>query len=117
VARTLFERAVRLNPAADSFFPMAGVAHVEVARDNYEEAVVWAERSYAINSAFDPSLWMLASANAHLGRMDDARRYCAELRQLSPHTTISSIRTGQPAKIPKRIETVLSGLKLAGLPD
>jgi TolB-like protein/Tfp pilus assembly protein PilF len=117
VAQRLFERAARLNPAADSFFPLAGIAHVEMARGNYEAALAWAERSYALNTVFDPSLWMLASANAHLERMDEAHRFCAELRRLSPQTTVSSIRAGQPARIPQRIEPILSGLRLAGLPE
>ncbi|MEO7223692.1 MAG: winged helix-turn-helix domain-containing tetratricopeptide repeat protein [Devosia sp.] len=118
VARELFERSARLNPAATgAFFPLTGIAHVEMARGNFEEALVFAERSYALSTVFDACLWMLASANAHLGRMDEARRYCAELLRLSPRATISSIRAGQPAKIPQRIETVLAGLKLAGLPE
>jgi TolB-like protein len=117
VARELFERAARLNPGSGAFFPLSGVAHVEIARGNYEEALVWGSRGYVLNTGYDCSLWMMASANAHLGRMDEARRYCADLRRLSPHTTVSSIRTGQPAKIPQRIESVLSGLKLAGLPE
>jgi hypothetical protein len=49
--------------------------------------------------------------------MDEARRYCAELMKLAPHTTVASIRAGQPAKIPQRIEPVLEGLQLAGLPE
>lgn len=118
VARELFERAARLNPAASgAFFPFSGIAHVEVARGNYEEALTWAGRSYALNPGFDCSLWSLASANAYLGRMEEARLHCAALMQLSPHTTIASIRAGQPAKIPQRIESVLAGLKLAGLPE
>ena len=60
---------------------------------------------------------MLAAANAHLGRIDDAQHYCAELVKLSPHTTVASIRAGQPAKIPQRIEPILRGLQLAGLPE
>ena len=96
---------------------MAGIAHVEMARGNYEEALLWAERSYALNTGFDACLWMLVSANAHLGRMDEARRYCAELVKLAPHTSVASIRAGQPAKIAQRIEPVLEGLQRAGLPE
>lgn len=118
VARQLFEQAARLNPAANgAVFPLSGIAHVEIARGHYEEALEWAGRAYALNSSFDACLWMLASANAHLGRMDEARRFCAELMRVSPHSTIASIRVGQPAKIPERIETVLAGLELAGLPE
>ena len=60
---------------------------------------------------------MLIAANAHLGRMDEARRYLAELRRLAPEVTVASIRAGQPAKDPGRIEPILEGLRLAGLPE
>jgi TolB-like protein len=112
-----FKRAALLNPLTEAFFPLVGVAHVEIARGNYEEALVWAERAYALNSRYDCCLWMLAAANAHLDRMEAARRHCAELVKLAPHATVSSIRAGQPAKIPQRIEPILDGLRLAGLPE
>jgi tetratricopeptide (TPR) repeat protein len=118
VSRAHFERAARLNPGATgAFFPLTGIAHVLMAREDYQQALAWAERSYALNPGFDCTLWMLTSASAQLGRMDEARHHCAELRRASPHSTVSSIRAGQPAKIPQRIETVLAGLKLAGLPE
>jgi TolB-like protein/Tfp pilus assembly protein PilF len=118
VAQAHFERAARLNPGrTGAYFPLVGLAHVEMARENFDEALAWAERSYALNAEYDCCLWMLASANGHLGRVDAARYFCAELRRLSPRSTISSIRAGQPAKIPQRIEPVLSGLRLAGLPE
>jgi hypothetical protein len=60
---------------------------------------------------------MLIAANAHLGRMDEARRYLAEFRRLAPEVTVASIRAGQPDKDPTRIAPILAGLHLAGLPD
>ena len=39
-----------------------------------------------------PTLWMLIAANAHLGRMDEARRFLAEFRRLAPGVTVASIR-------------------------
>ena len=66
---------------------------------------------------FDPTYWMLVAANAHLGRMDEARRHLAELRRLAPEVTVASIRAGQCAKDPGRIEPILAGLRLAGLPE
>ena len=55
--------------------------------------------------------------DAHLDRMEDARRYAAMLRALVPGITIARIRGGQPARDPARIEPVLAGLRRAGLPE
>jgi hypothetical protein len=60
---------------------------------------------------------MLIAANAHLGRMDESHRFLAEFRRLAPAVTVASIRAGQPAKDQSRIEPVLEGLRLAGLPE
>jgi len=71
----------------------------------------------AVNPNFDPIYWMLAAASAHLGRMNEARRYVAELRRIAPAVTIERIRDGQPAKDPERLAAILDGLRLAGLPE
>jgi TolB-like protein/Tfp pilus assembly protein PilF len=111
-----FDRALRLSPRdPTAFLPLTGIAHVHMCRDNYEEALVWAARSAAVNDAFDPSFWMLAAANAHLGRMDDARRFLVRLLEIAPGLTIERLRNGQPSKEPSRMRSILSGLKLAGL--
>ena len=45
----------------------------------YSEALIWATRSLALNPTFDPGLWMLIAANAHLGRMEKAHHFLDEL--------------------------------------
>ena len=61
--------------------------------------------------------WMLAAANAHLGRMDEARRHVATLKRLAPESTIALIWDGQPQKDTSRLSAVLEGLRLAGLEE
>ena len=60
---------------------------------------------------------MLIAANARLGRMKEARWHLANLLAISPGVTVASIRAGQPAKYPDRIEPILEGLLLAGMPE
>ena len=52
-------------------------------RGDYNEALVWAARSLASNPNFDATYWVLIAANAHLGRMDEARRFLENLRRES----------------------------------
>ncbi|WP_331374793.1 adenylate/guanylate cyclase domain-containing protein [Sinorhizobium chiapasense] len=117
-AVTYFLRAERLSPnGLGAHWNLTGLAHVEMVRGNYEEALVWARKSMAANAEYAPCFWMLIAANARLGRMEEARRHLANLLAISPEVTVASIRAGQAAKIPGRIEPILEGLLLAGMPD
>ncbi|EJL55225.1 hypothetical protein PMI09_02125 [Rhizobium sp. CF122] len=86
-------------------------------RSNYEEALAWAHKSVAANAYYGPCFWMLIAANARLGRIEDARRYLTGLLAFSPGVTVARIRAGQAAKNPDRIEPILEGLLLAGMPE
>jgi len=117
-ARSLLERAMRLSPRDPrAHFALTAVAHVEMIRANYAEALVWAGRSRALRPNYPCNLWILIAANAHLGRMGDARRFLAELKKVSPGITVSRIWSGQPQMDPSRCAAILDGLRLAGLPE
>ncbi len=112
------EHAIRLSPALDgAHWPLTAIAHAHMIRGDYEEALVWSRRSLTANSSFVCTYWMLAAANAHLGRMEEARRYLATLKKLSPGVTAKLIWDGQPQRDPTRLQAVLDGLKLAGLEE
>jgi TolB-like protein/DNA-binding winged helix-turn-helix (wHTH) protein len=113
----LLERALRLNPRHPlAYISHCGIAHVRILQGDCPGALDAAARALALNPNFDPTLWMLIAANAHLSRMDEARRFLAALRLLAPDVTVARIRAGQPAKDPSRIKPILDGLRLAGLP-
>jgi adenylate cyclase len=117
-AVTYFLRAERLSPnGLGSHWNLTGLAHVELVRNNYEQALIWAGKSMAANAYYGPCFWMLVAANARLGRMKEARWHLANLLAISPGVTVASIRAGQPAKYPDRIEPILEGLLLAGMPE
>jgi TolB-like protein len=101
----------------DIRFALCGLAMIHIIRAEYELALARAGHALAVNPQFDATYWMLVAANAHLGRLDESRRQLAKLRRLAPSVTLSSIRRGQPAMIPGRIDPVLAGLRLAGLGD
>ncbi|WP_018236857.1 winged helix-turn-helix domain-containing tetratricopeptide repeat protein [Ensifer sp. BR816] len=113
-----FERANRLSPGdRGAHFSLCGIADVHMIRGDYDEATSWAARALASNPNFDPTLWVLIAANAHLGCMEEAHRYLRALKRLTPAVTIVRIKTGQPAKDPKRIAALLEGLRRAGLEE
>jgi TolB-like protein len=96
---------------------LTGVAHVYMAMGRYADALSWAERSFAVNHRHSATYWMLVAGNALLGRMDLARHYLALLMEVAPGTTLATLRAGSPARIPGRMEPILDGLRLAGLPE
>jgi TolB-like protein len=115
-ALTLYRRALRLNPHHTfAHVSYCGIAHLQIVLGQHAEALDAASRALALNPNFDATHWMLVAGNAHLGRLDEARRFLAGLLRMTPEVTVARIRAGQPAKDPSRIEPVLAGLRLAGL--
>ena len=110
------ERAMRLGPQdPDRRFAMTGIAHIAVIRGDYEQALYWAGRSLSVNARFDATYWMLISANAYLGRIEEAKLHLDRLREIAPGVSLARIKAGQPARYPERIGTVLEGLRRAGM--
>jgi adenylate cyclase len=117
-AARFLQRALRLNPNEfGTAWQLTGMAHVRMAAGHYEEALGWATRSYAVNRGFDATYWMLIAANAHLGRLDEARRHLAGLQAISPGVNLARIRRGQLSRDPQRIEVLIEGMRLAGMPE
>ena len=118
VALACFARALRLSPR-DGFAHIScgGTAHVHLIRRDFPQALDWATRSQAINANFEPGIWLLIAANAHLGQTDAAQHHLARLRACAPATTIENIRNWQPHMDPERMAAILEGLRMAGLAE
>lgn len=112
------EHAIRLSPSLDgAHWPLTAIAHAQLVKGNYEESLNWAKRSVSANPSFVCTYWMLVAANAHLGRMDEAKRHLATLKRLSPGVTVARVWAAQPQKDASRLEAMLQGLRLAGLAE
>lgn len=118
VALSHFHRVLALSPNdPDSYLAITGIAHAMMALEDFESALQWAERSLTLNRNWSATYWMLIAANAHLGRMEAAARYLETFRTVSPGTTISTIRAGNPAKYSDRLASIVNGLRKAGLEE
>ena len=112
------ERAIRLNPNdIGTHWELTGIAHIRMVQGRYEEALEVATRSLGVSGGYDATYWMLIAANAHLGRMEDARRHLAALEAISPQVSLARIRRGQHAKDPYRIDVLIEGMRMAGMPE
>ena len=115
-ALTNFGAVIALGPKSQFYSCAAsGTANIELARGNYEAALHWALRSYGASGAFTLALWSLTAANAHLGRLDMARRYLAELKRIVPAISLAGLARGIVHQHPERVMPILAGMKQAGL--
>lgn len=92
------------------------VSHIRMVQGLFEEALEWAKRSLSSSVQYGPTYWMLIAGSAHLGRLNDARQFVAELQQIVPGVSISGIRKGLHARDMRRVEILFSGMLAAGLP-
>jgi tetratricopeptide (TPR) repeat protein len=117
-ALSYLRRALVLSPR-DPLAPVirTGIAHAHMILGAYQEALLEADKSFALFPQYRPTHWMLVAANAHLGRMDEARRRLAIFLSMHPKATIAAVRATQPDYDPTRIAAIIEGLRIAGLPE
>ena len=115
--------ALRLSPRDPGAF--AWMSYAGMSKNtpgSYEQAVLWFRRSIEANWNFPHAHFHLASALAHLGRLDEARSAVKSGLALNPIYTISRDRavwTGvsDDSTFLARLELLLDGLRKAGAPE
>jgi TolB-like protein len=112
-------RSIELAPGDPGLKVVAltALAHIRIVRGEYTEAREAAELAFSMNNNFWFAYWMLIAANAHLGELESARSWLAALLEVRPGTTVSGIASRQQPRWPERLEPILAGLRLAGMPE
>jgi TolB-like protein/class 3 adenylate cyclase/Flp pilus assembly protein TadD len=112
------ERARRLSPFDPYTFICAhvtGFAHLTARR--FEQAIEWADRALHEQPRMVPAMRTKVAANAHLGRLDEARAELSRVLAIDPKLTIAGFRTYAHFEAPEVLELLVTGLRLAGLPE
>ena len=110
-------RAMRLSPLD----PFAYLASSQISAGHffagrYDEASSWAEKGLREQPNWAGSARMLAASNALAGRIDQAHKAVARLRQIDPTARVSAV--GQrPYRRPEDLARYEEGLRKAGLPE
>jgi TolB-like protein/class 3 adenylate cyclase/Flp pilus assembly protein TadD len=116
-------KALRLSPrdiGANAWLFTVGTAKAGLG--NYEQAVGWLQRSIEANRNFPHAHFFLASALAHLGRLEEARASVKAGLALNPAYTMSrdcalwKWVSDNPAFL-AGLETHFDGLRKAGAPE
>jgi tetratricopeptide (TPR) repeat protein len=111
--------ALRLSPKdhphSYSMFSALAFAHFFAGRK--EEAASWAEMAVREKSNLLITLTIAAASSALAGRLEDAARALAQLRQLHPTLRMENLRKLFPIRRPEDFAKLAEGMRLAGLPE
>jgi TolB-like protein len=104
-----FERALRLNPGDPSHSTLMGIGAAYLVSRRFAEARAILLRVLQEQPAWVPIYRLLAACCAHMGRLDEARRFIAQLRALTPVVVPAATHWREP----EQRELYMSGLRLA----
>jgi TolB-like protein/class 3 adenylate cyclase len=111
-------RAMRLNPLDPLTFGLQnGTAAAHFLAGRYDEASTWSERALREHADFLPALRMAAASHACAGRMLEAQKAVARIRQLDPESRVSKLTDVVPFRGQKDFDRYVGGLRTAGLPE
>jgi tetratricopeptide (TPR) repeat protein len=112
-----FARAIRLSPVDPLIFRMhAGTAYAHFFAGRYEEASIWAEKAVRARPTWLTAVRGAAATHALAGRLDEARKFMARMRELDPALRISNLKELLPLRREEDFARWADALQLAGLP-
>jgi TolB-like protein/class 3 adenylate cyclase/tetratricopeptide (TPR) repeat protein len=113
------ERALRLSPFDPlGYLNTCGFAIAHLVARRFEQAIEWADRTLRDQPRVATAIRINVVANAHLGRLDEARAALCRMLSIDPNFTIAAMRTLiAPLSSPQFLELYETGLRLAGLPE
>ena len=96
----------------------AGTAYAHFFLGRYDEAASWAAMALQDNPDFQPGLRIAAASNAMAGRLEQAHKAVARLRQLNPTLRVSNLKDVLgPYRRAEDLSRYEEGLRRAGLPE
>jgi tetratricopeptide (TPR) repeat protein len=96
----------------------AGTAHAHFFLGRYDEAASWAAMALQDNADLQLGLRIAAASNAMAGRLEQAHKAVARLRQLNPALRVSNLKDAVgPYRRADDLARYEEGLRQAGLPE
>ena len=118
VAIKHLEHGMRLSPLDPFVFrAYAGLACAHLLAGRYDESSLWAERALQRRPNLLVAIRESAASNALAGRLLEAQKAMAQLRQFDPELRISNLADWLPLRQPQDIARYEEGLRKAGLPE
>jgi TolB-like protein len=113
------DRAQRLSPFDPlGYWNAVSLAMAHLSARRFEPAIEWAEHALHDQPRLATAIRVKIVANAHLGRLDEARADLGRMLAIDPRLTIAGYRMFlEPVIAPEVIELLVTGMRLAGLPE
>jgi TolB-like protein/DNA-binding SARP family transcriptional activator len=119
-AITHFQRAIELNPLDPLvYIAWYGIAFAHFSAERYEESSAWVDRSLRALPSYPPALRLKIAICGVQGQKQEGEKWAERLLAIIPDTTVSQMRLHfEPGvKSPDCRDRLISGLRLAGLPE
>jgi TolB-like protein len=111
-------RAIRLSPLDPfTFLASSVVGRGHFCAGRYDEASWWAEKGLREQPNSAGAARGAAASHALAGRLDQAHKAMARLRQIDPALRVSDLRRMFPFRRPDDLARYEEGLRKAGLPE
>jgi TolB-like protein/class 3 adenylate cyclase/Flp pilus assembly protein TadD len=110
--------AIRLSPLDPlTFRAQGGIAFAHFLAGRYHDAITWAEAALRERPNYLAAIRELAAANAFAGRLPEAQKAMAHLREIDPAMRVSNVKDWVPFRRPDDLKRLQEGLRMAGLPN
>jgi adenylate cyclase len=117
-ARRRADFGLRLSPYdANVFYSYSTVSLASYVAGDYDDAVLWARKSAALNPHFTANLRFLAAGLAASGKIDEARQVSADLLRVHPKFNSRRFAEAHALRDPDQRRLFGDHLVLAGLPE
>ena len=100
-----------------AFLYASNIAAAHLASRRFEQAIEWADRALHDQPRMVAAMRYKVVANAHLGRLDEARAELSRVLVIDPKLTVAGFRDLAHYLAPEVLELYVTGLRLAGLPE
>jgi TolB-like protein/class 3 adenylate cyclase len=110
--------AIRLSPLdPQTFRAQGGIAFAHFLAGRYHDAITWAEAALRERPNYLAAIRELAAASALAGRLPEAQKAMAHLREIDPAMRVSNVKDWVPFRRPDDLKRLQEGLRTAGLPE
>ena len=111
-------QAMRLSPLDPQIITMqAGTAFAHLLAGRYDEALFWTDKALWEHTNYVTPLRLAAASSALAGRLAEAQKSMARLRELDPEFRVTHVKNWVPLRRPEDLARLEDGLRKAGLPE
>jgi tetratricopeptide (TPR) repeat protein len=99
------------------FLAQQGIAFAHFLAGRYDESLVWATKAMRLQPNFIGPHRTAMGCHVMSGRIEEARRICAEVMRMNPNQRVSSLKDLHPELKPEHLKRMEDAYRIAGMPE